>query len=56
MNVAEIELNVLSRECLSQMIPDKQPLKTEIAASQTGVVWQFTTEDARTTILKTTAF
>ena len=54
LNIAEIELNVLSRQCLSQMIPDKQTLTKEIAAwetdrntSQTGVDWQFTTEDAR---------
>ena len=54
LNIAEIELNVLSRQCLSQMIPDKPTLKREVAAwetdrnaSQTGVDWQFTTPDAR---------
>ncbi len=54
LNIAEIELNVLSRQCLSQMIPDKLTLTQEAAAwetdrnaSQTGVDWQFTTEDAR---------
>ena len=55
LNIAEIELNVLSRQCLSQMIPDKQTLTKEIAAwetdrntSQTGADWQFTTKNART--------
>ena len=54
LNVAEIELNVLSRQCLCQMIGDKHTLKQEVAAweadrnaSQTGVDWQFTTADAR---------
>ena len=55
LNIAEIELNVLSRQCLCQMIPDKQTLQQEAAAweadrnaSQTGVDWQFTTPNART--------
>lgn len=54
LNIAEIELNVLSRQCLSQMIRDKPTLKKEVTAwetdrnaSQTGVDWQFTTADAR---------
>jgi len=54
LNIAEIELNVLSRQCLSQMIPDKPTLTKQVAAwesdrnaSQTGVDWQFTTADAR---------
>jgi hypothetical protein len=55
LNIAEIELNVLSRQCLCQIIPDKQTLQQEAAAweadrnaRQTGVDWQFTTADART--------
>ena len=54
LNIAEIELNVLSRQCFCQMIADKATLKREVAAweadrnaSQTGVDWQFTTADAR---------
>ena len=54
LNIAEIELNVLSRQCLCQMIGDKHALKQEVAAweadrnaSQTGVDWQFTTANAR---------
>jgi len=54
LNIAEIELNVLSRQCLCQMIPDNQTLQQEAGAweadrnaSQTGVDWQFTTADAR---------
>lgn len=54
LNIAEIELNVLSRQCFCQVIGDKPTLEKEAAAweadrnaSQTGVDWQFTTADAR---------
>jgi hypothetical protein len=54
LNIAEIELNVLSRQCFCQVIADKATLTQEVAAwegdrnaSQTGVDWQFTTADAR---------
>jgi hypothetical protein len=54
LNMAEIELNVLSQQCLKRRIGDGEILKTEIAAweanrnqAQTGVDWQFTTADAR---------
>ena len=54
LNMAEIELSVLSRQCLSRRIPDQETLKCEIQAWQTRrneqaatVNWQFTTEDAR---------
>jgi len=54
LNIAEIELNVLSRQCFCQVIGDKPTLEQEVAAweadrnaSQTGVDWQFTTADAR---------
>jgi len=54
LNVAEIELSVLSRQCLSRRIPDKDTLTSEIAAweidrngAQTKVDWRFTTADAR---------
>lgn len=52
--LAEIELSVLSRQCLDQRIPDKLTLQQEVAAweerrNQSGVTvdWRFTTEDAR---------
>lgn len=55
LNMAEIELNVLTRQCLSRRIPDKQTLTTETAAweddrnrKDANIDWQFTTEDART--------
>ncbi len=54
LNIAEIELNVLSRQCLSRRIDKKTFLRSEVAAweadrnqTQTGVNWQFTTPDAR---------
>ena len=54
LNIAEIELNVLSRQCLSRRIDKKTFLQSEVAAweanrnqTQTGVDWQFTTPDAR---------
>ena len=54
LNIAETELNVLSRQCLSRRIDKKTFLRNEVAAweadrnqTQTGVDWQFTTPDAR---------
>ena len=54
LNVAEIELSVLSRQCLDQRIPDQIILAQETAAWETErnasgatVNWRFTTEDAR---------
>jgi len=55
LNMAEIELNVLTRQCLARRIPDKQTLTKETEAWQdarnrkkANIDWQFTTEDART--------
>lgn len=55
LNIAEIELNVLARQCLARRIGEKAILTREVAAwdtarnqSQKGVDWQFTTADART--------
>jgi len=55
LNMAEIELNVLTRQCLSRRIPDKPTLIAETTAWQdernrkeANIDWQFTTEDART--------
>ncbi len=55
LNMAEIELNVLTRQCLARRIPDKQTLTVETTAwqnkrnfNQAAIDWQFTTKDART--------
>ncbi len=55
LNIAEIELSVLSRQCLDRRIGDLDTLNTELAAwqhqtnaDQRQVDWQFTTADART--------
>ena len=54
LNMAEIELGVLQRQCLNRRIPDLATLKSEVAAwqrarnsEQVKVNWQFTTADAR---------
>ncbi|MDT7781814.1 MAG: hypothetical protein QOF58_233 [Pseudonocardiales bacterium] len=54
LNIAEIELSALSRQCLDRRISDLDTLNTELAAwqhttnaNQRGVDWQFTTDDAR---------
>jgi DDE superfamily endonuclease len=54
LNVAEIELSVLSGQCLDRRIPDAAALDAELAAWQQRrnaeagkVKWQFTTADAR---------
>ena len=54
LNMAEIELSVLSRQCLDRRIPDADPLTQEIAAweqvrnaTAQPVNWHFTTPDAR---------
>jgi transposase len=54
LNMAEIELSVLSRQCLEQRVPDFETLQAEVEAWQNRrnatsgkVDWRFTTEDAR---------
>jgi hypothetical protein len=54
LNMAEIELSALTRQCLDRRIPSQVILRTEIAAwearrnAQAGTVnWRFTTDDAR---------
>ena len=54
LNMAEIELSVLSRQCLDRRIPDQESLSREVAAweaernaMQATVQWRFTTADAR---------
>jgi DDE superfamily endonuclease len=54
LNMAEIELSVLARQCLDRRIPDFETLQPEVAAWQnqrneeeTWIDWRFTTQDAR---------
>jgi DDE superfamily endonuclease len=54
LNIAEIELAVLSNMCLSQRIPDKDTLRRKVEANvckrnlkATPVNWRFTTQNAR---------
>ena len=54
LNIAEIELSVLGRQCLSRRFPDFVALEAEVAAwqdrrnaSATTIDWRFTTADAR---------
>ncbi len=54
LNIAEIELSALTRQCLDRRISDLEILNTELAAwqhdtnaDQRQVDWQFTTDDAR---------
>jgi hypothetical protein len=54
LNMAEIELSVLSEQCLDRRLADRATLEREVAAWQAarngagrGVDWRFTTEDAR---------
>jgi len=54
LNIAEIELSVLKRQCLPERIPDIDLMRQKVRvwnnernSRQTKVNWQFTTEDAR---------
>jgi hypothetical protein len=54
LNMAEIELSVLGKECLDQRIPDRETMSKLTAAwaqrrndAQSTIRWQFTTQDAR---------
>jgi hypothetical protein len=54
LNIAEIELSALTRQCLDRRIDDLAVLNAELAAwqqqtnsDQRQVDWQFTTDDAR---------
>ena len=54
LNVAEVELGVMIRQCLNRRIDSIEVLRAEVAAWQTRrdrlkakVNWQFTTDDAR---------
>lgn len=54
LDIAEIELNVMTRQCLSRRIASMEHLKDELAvwekerkSKHAGVNWQFHTKDAR---------
>jgi transposase len=59
LNMAEIELSVLSRQCLDRRIPDQAALRRETVAwterrnsAKATIDWQFTTADARVKLKK----
>jgi hypothetical protein len=59
LNMAEIELSVLSRQCLDRRIPDQDALRRETAAwaerrntAKATIEWRFTTADARVKLRK----
>jgi DDE superfamily endonuclease len=59
LNVAEMELSVLARQCLDRRIPDLPALRREVRAWEekrnaavVKVDWQFTTADARVKLKK----
>jgi DDE superfamily endonuclease len=59
LNVAELELSVLSRQCLNRRLPDRATVEREIAcweqqrnAATATVDWRFTTADARIKLRK----
>jgi len=54
LNMAEIELSALSRQCLDRRLPDQETLTREVAAWEerrnstvSSISWRFTTADAR---------
>jgi len=54
LNMAEIELSILQRQCLNRRIPNQDILKREVGAweakrnaNEAKMEWRFTTHDAR---------
>ena len=54
LNMAEIELSVLARQCLDRRIPDQQTLAEEVGAweaernaYESSIDWRFSTQEAR---------
>src|ERR671913_44385 len=54
LNMAEIELSVLARQCLDRRIPDRESLAGEVGAweayrnaAESSIDWRFTAEEAR---------
>jgi len=59
LNMAEIELSVLARQCLSERMSDRENLQKQVAAwqerrnaSAVTIDWRFTTDDARIKLKK----
>jgi hypothetical protein len=59
LNMAEIELSILSRQCLDRRIPDQQTLKKEVTAWQATrnairkpMEWRFNNDEARVKLKK----
>lgn len=59
LNMVEVEISVLARQCLKRRIPDIETLGREVSAwcetrnrSKASVEWRFTAEDARTKLRK----
>jgi hypothetical protein len=59
LNMAEIELSILSRQCMDARIPDQESLRKEVTAWQqqrntisSPMKWRFTTADARVKLHK----
>ncbi|MBI4756944.1 MAG: IS630 family transposase [Betaproteobacteria bacterium] len=53
LNMAEIEIGILDRQCLDRRLPDRVTLSAEVQASQSrrnaehrGIEWNFTRQDA----------
>lgn len=58
LDIAEIELNVMTRQCLSRRVADIKTLRNELSAWETSrnqdansVKWHFTTDNAREKLL-----
>ena len=58
LDIAEIELNVMTRQCLTRRIADVTLLRQELAAWESDrnghtacIQWKFTTENARTKLV-----
>jgi hypothetical protein len=54
LNMAEIELSVLARQCLQRRIPDREALAGEVEAweeernaVESSIEWRFTSDEAR---------
>lgn len=59
LNMAELELAVLTRQCLDRRLPTQDVVAREVAAwqqrrndAEAGVTWRFTTADARTKLAR----
>jgi hypothetical protein len=57
LDMAEMQLSVLSRQCLDRRIPDRAMLEREVAAwlrdhQSKPIQWRFTTNDARIKLIK----